>query len=306
MPADGARAGRIDGVAIARAVREDVARDVQALAACGVVPGLAVVIVGDDPASHVYVAAKEKASTEVGMRGEVIRLPENTPEKTLLDRIDALNDDPAVHGILVQMPLPRQIDAKRVIQHISPEKDVDGFHPVNVGKLNAGDVDGFVPCTPLGVMELLKRSNVATAGRDAVVVGRSNIVGRPMSALLSLPGADATVTMCHSRTRDLASHLRRADILVAAVGRPRTITAEMVKPGAVVIDVGMNRVADSSTKRGYRLEGDVEFDGVASVAALITPVPGGVGPMTIAMLLRNTVRAASRTAPARAVAGAHA
>lgn len=301
------RAGRIDGAAVARAVRDGVARDVLALAAAGVVPGLTVVVVGDDPASHVYVRGKEKASTEVGMRGDVIALPANATETTLLARIDALNADPSVHGILVQMPLPPQIDARRVIRRISPDKDVDGFHPVNVGRLNAGDADGFAPCTPLGVMELLARSDVPTAGRDAVVIGRSNIVGRPMATLLSLPGADATVTICHSRTHGLATHVRRADIVVSAVGRPRTITADMVKPGAVVIDVGMNRVDDPASRRGYRLEGDVDFDGVARVASLITPVPGGVGPMTIAMLLRNTVRAATRaSSPARLPAGVRA
>jgi methylenetetrahydrofolate dehydrogenase (NADP+)/methenyltetrahydrofolate cyclohydrolase len=285
----------IDGVAIARAVRAEVARDAAALVARGVRPGLAVVLVGDDPASAVYVRAKGKACEEAGMHSVTIRLPAETSEEELLDRIDALNEDPAIHGILVQSPVPKQIDAEAVIDRIAPHKDVDGFHPVNVGKLLTGARDGFVSCTPAGVIELLLRSGVQTRGAEAVVVGRSNIVGKPMAALLlrSGPGGDATVTVCHSRTRDLAAHCRRADILVAAIGRPATITAQMIKPGAVVIDVGINRVDDPSRPRGYRLVGDVEFEGARRVASKITPVPGGVGPMTIAMLLRNTVRAAA-------------
>jgi methylenetetrahydrofolate dehydrogenase (NADP+) / methenyltetrahydrofolate cyclohydrolase len=284
----------IDGVAIARAVREDVARDAASLEAQGVKPGLAVVLVGEDPASTVYVRAKGKACEEAGMHSTTIRLPADTTEVDLLFCVDALNDDPAIHGILVQMPLPKHINSDEIIRRIRPEKDVDGFHPVNVGKLLIGERDGFAPCTPAGVQEMLRRSSIETRGMECVIVGRSNIVGKPMAALLMQggAGADATVTICHSRTRDLAFHTRRADLLIAAIGRPAMITAEMVKPGAVVIDVGINRVDDPSVAKRYRLVGDVDFDGVRQVASHITPVPGGVGPMTIAMLLKNTVQAA--------------
>ena len=287
----------IDGVAIARAVRAEVARDAAALTERGVRPGLAVVLVGDDPASAVYVRAKGKACEEAGMHSVTIRLPKETSQEELLEHIDRLNDDPAIHGILVQAPVPKQISGDAVVDRIAPHKDVDGFHPVNVGKLLTGATDGFVSCTPAGVVELLVRSGVETRGAEAVVVGRSNIVGKPMAALLMRagPGGDATVTVCHSRTRDLAAHCRRADILVAAIGRPAMITAEMIKPGAVVIDVGINRVEDPAQPRGYRLVGDVDYEGARRVASRITPVPGGVGPMTIAMLLKNTVRAAATT-----------
>lgn len=290
----------IDGAAIGKLVREDVAREVARLKALGITPGLSVVLVGDDPASAVYVRSKGKACEEAGMRGQTIRLPADTTEAQLLEHIDALNEDSAVHGILVQMPLPRQISADTVIRRIRPEKDVDGFHPVNVGKLSIGERDGFVPCTPAGAVELLLRSGVETRGKDAVVVGRSNIVGKPMAALLmqDAPGGNATVTVCHSRTSDLAAHTRRADILVAAIGRPEMITGDMIKPGAVVIDVGINRVADASAPKGYRIVGDVHFASARQVASLITPVPGGVGPMTIAMLMKNTVRAAAQIAGA--------
>ena len=266
----------------------------------GVTPGLSVVLVGDDPASAVYVGGKEKASREAGMAGETIRLPATTSQAELLALVERLNADEGVHGILVQMPLPKHIDPDTVINHIRPDKDVDGFHPVNVGKLLIGHTDGFVPCTPAGIQRLLAEYDVRTAGAECVVIGRSTIVGKPMTALMiqSGPVADATVTVCHSRTRDLASHARRADILIVAAGRARLVTADMVKPGAVVIDVGMNRIADPSAKSGARLVGDVDFDGVRRVASLITPVPRGVGPMTIAMLLRNTVRAAQRRAGA--------
>lgn len=289
----------IDGVAIARRLRDQVARDAAELAGQGVTPGLTVILVGDDPASAVYVRAKAKASLEAGIEGVTIRLPASTSEEDLLGRIDALNADPRVHGILVQMPLPKHMDSSRVIRRIAPEKDVDGFHPVNVGKLLIGERDGFVPCTPAGVQELLVECGVETKGKECVVIGRSNIVGKPMAALLIQdgPGGNATVTVCHSRTRDLAEHTRRADIVVAAAGRPKLLTRDMVKPGAVVIDVGINRVDDASVERGYRLVGDVDFEGVRDVASLITPVPGGVGPMTIALLLRNTVRAARATLP---------
>jgi methylenetetrahydrofolate dehydrogenase (NADP+)/methenyltetrahydrofolate cyclohydrolase len=274
-----------------------VAEEAAALAARGVTPGLTVVLVGDDAASAVYVGAKEKASREAGMAGETIRLPAATTQAELLSLVDRLNGDARVHGILVQMPLPKHIDPDAVINRIRPDKDVDGFHPVNVGKLLIGHEDGFAPCTPAGVQRMLAEYGVETRGAECVVIGRSTIVGKPMAALMLQPGptADATVTVCHSRTRDLAAHTRRADVLIVAAGRARMVTADMVKPGAVVIDVGMNRIPDASTKSGTRLVGDVDFDGVREVASLITPVPGGVGPMTIAMLLRNTVRAAARS-----------
>jgi methylenetetrahydrofolate dehydrogenase (NADP+)/methenyltetrahydrofolate cyclohydrolase len=293
----GAGAKIIDGAELARKIRAEVAADVAALKARGVTPGLAVVLVGDDPASAVYVGAKEKASREAGMAGETIRLPATSSQAQLLALVEQLNEDARVHGILVQMPLPKQIDSDAIIRAIRPEKDVDGFHPVNVGKLLIGHTDGFAPCTPAGVQRMLKEYGVETRGAECVVIGRSTIVGKPMAALMvqSGAGADATVTVCHSRTRDLASHTRRADILIVAAGRPRMVTAGMVKPGAVVIDVGMNRIPDAATKSGTRLVGDVDFEGVRQVASLITPVPGGVGPMTIAMLLHNTVRAAQRT-----------
>jgi methylenetetrahydrofolate dehydrogenase (NADP+)/methenyltetrahydrofolate cyclohydrolase len=288
------RAELIDGKGIAAAIRAEVAGEVARLRARGTVPGLAVVLVGDDPASATYVGAKEKASQEVGMAGTTLRLPASTTQAELLAVVDRLNADPAVHGILVQMPLPSPLDADAVIRRIDPDKDVDGFHPVNVGKLLIGHGDGFVSCTPAGVMELLRRAGVPLRGAEAVVVGRSNIVGKPMAALLMQPGTDATVTVCHSRSRDLAAHVGRADILIAAVGRAELITGPMLKPGAVVIDVGMNSVPDASHPRGRRLCGDVHFASAAEVASRITPVPGGVGPMTIAMLLTNTVRAAER------------
>jgi methylenetetrahydrofolate dehydrogenase (NADP+)/methenyltetrahydrofolate cyclohydrolase len=288
----------IDGAAIGRLVRRDVAAEVERLKALGITPGLSVVLVGDDPASAVYVRSKGKACEEAGMRGETIRLPAETTENALLAQVDRLNADPNVHGILVQMPLPRHIAADKVIRRIRPEKDVDGFHPVNVGKLSIGERDGFVPCTPAGAIELLVRSGVETRGKDAVIVGRSNIVGKPMAALLiqDAPGGNATVTVCHSRTTNLAGHIRRADIVIAAIGKPEMITGDMIKPGAVVIDVGINRVNDAAAPKGYRIVGDVHFASARDVASLITPVPGGVGPMTIAMLMKNTVRAAAQIA----------
>ena len=284
----------IDGVAIAKRVREEVAAETVLLVARGVKPGLAVVLVGDDPASAVYVRSKGKACEEAGMHSVTIRRPADITQDELLAIVDELNADPAIHGILVQMPLPKHMNADAVVRRIRPEKDVDGFHPVNVGKLLIGEKDGFAPCTPAGVQEMLRVAGVETRGKDVVIVGRSNIVGKPMASLLVQQGdgADATITVCHSRTRDLASHTRRADILVAAIGRARFVTRDMVKPGAVVIDVGINRVEEPSHPRGYVLAGDVDFEGVRQVASQITPVPGGVGPMTIAMLLKNTVRAA--------------
>lgn len=289
----------IDGAAVAERVYGEVRTEVARLRARGVTPGLSVVLVGDDPASAVYVRSKEATSRELGMAGETIRLPATIGEAELLATVDRLNANDAVHGILVQMPLPRHIDPDLVIRRIAPEKDVDGFHPVNVGKMLIGATDGFVPCTPAGIQFMLESCQVNTRGAECVIVGRSNIVGKPMAALMVQPGpfADSTVTVCHSRTRELAAHTRRADILIVAAGRPRMITAGMVKEGAVVIDVGMNRIPDATRKSGSRLVGDVEFDGVREVASMITPVPGGVGKMTIAMLMRNTVRAAARAAP---------
>ena len=284
----------IDGVAVAKAVRADVARETAELKEQGITPGLTVVIVGEDPASQSYVKSKEKASIEAGMKGETIRLPVSTPQAELEALIDRLNADPTVHGILVQSPLPKHMDANTVVRRLAPHKDVDGFHPVNVGKLLIGEKDGFAPCTPAGVQELLVRYGIETKGKEVVIIGRSNIVGKPMAALLvqSGQGADCTITICHSRTKDLAFHTKRADIVIAAIGKPEMLTGDMIRPGAVVIDVGINRVEDPSSPKGYRLVGDVHFESARQVASHITPVPGGVGPMTIAMLLKNTVRAA--------------
>jgi methylenetetrahydrofolate dehydrogenase (NADP+) / methenyltetrahydrofolate cyclohydrolase len=284
----------IDGAKLADQVKAEVAGRVAELKGRGITPGLSVVLVGDDPASAVYVGAKERTCIELGMHGETIRRPATITQPELLAIVERLNDDPKVHGILVQMPLPKHINADAIVRRIRPDKDVDGFHPVNVGKLLIGEKDGFAPCTPAGVLHMLKAYNVPSAGADCVIVGRSNIVGKPMAALMVQAGVDATVTICHSRTRDLGSHTRRADVLIVAAGRPAMVTAEMVKPGAVVIDVGMNRVPDASRKSGTRLSGDVDFDSVREVASLITPVPGGVGKMTIAMLMANTVRAAAQ------------
>jgi methylenetetrahydrofolate dehydrogenase (NADP+)/methenyltetrahydrofolate cyclohydrolase len=286
----------IDGTAIAASIRAEVARHVKVLRGRGVRPGLAVILVGDDPASQVYVRMKGKACEEAGMHSVTMRLDASTSQEELLTQIDALNADPTIHGILVQMPVPTQINAEAVVRRIRPEKDVDGFHPINVGKVFIGERDGFSPATPAGVQQLLMRSSVEIAGKHCVIIGRSNIVGKPMASLMiqNAPGGNATVTICHSRTRNLAEYAKRADILIVAIGRPRMVTADMVKAGAVVVDVGVNRVEDSGAKKGYALVGDVDFEGVRKVASKITPVPGGVGPMTIAMLLSNTVRAAER------------
>lgn len=286
----------IDGAAISASIRAEVARNVQRLRARGLRPGLAVILVGDDPASQVYVRMKGKACEEAGMHSVSMRLDSSTTQEELLTEIDMLNADPAIHGILVQMPVPKQIDAEAVVRRIRPDKDVDGFHPINVGKVFIGERDGFAPATPAGVQQLLLRSGVDPAGKHCVILGRSNIVGKPMASLMvqNAKGANATVTVCHSRTPDLGEHARQADILIVAIGRPRLVTADMVKPGAVVIDVGVNRVDDPAAKKGYALVGDVDFEGVRKVASKITPVPGGVGPMTIAMLLSNTLRAAER------------
>ena len=258
----------------------------EALKSRGITPGLAVVLVGEDPASAIYVRNKERACKKLGMNGTVLRLPEETTQQELLSTVQRLNEDPAVHGILVQLPLPRHLDEREVIRAIDPDKDVDGFHPINAGRLLIGE-PGFVPCTPKGVMRLLEIEDVPLSGKHAVVVGRSNIVGKPMALLLLQE--NATVTICHSRTADLAAHTRRADILVAAIGKPRFITADMVKDGAVVVDVGINRVDG-------KLCGDVDFEPVSQKASYITPVPGGVGKMTIAMLMENAVEAAEHAA----------
>ena len=284
----------IDGRAIARKIRADVAERVKKLASRGVKPGLAVVLVGDDPASAVYVSAKGKATEEAGMYSLTVRLEADTSQSELIERVDALNADPRIHGILVQMPLPKQIDPEFIIRRIDPRKDVDGFHPVNVGKMLVGERDGFIPCTPAGIQVLLRESGVKTPGKNCVIIGRSNIVGKPLAALMMQdnPDANCTVTVCHRHTVDLADHTRSADILIVAAGRPGVVNGDMVKPGAVVIDVGTNRVEDEKSKSGTRLQGDVDFESVRKVASKITPVPGGVGPMTIAMLMVNTVRAA--------------
>ena len=283
----------LDGTVIAKAIRQEVAAEVSRLRSKGRKPGLAAVLVGEDPASAVYVRSKGKACEEAGMHSVTIRLPADTPEVELLDTVDRLNADPEINGILVQLPLPKHINSEKVLRRIDPSKDVDGFHPVNVGKLVTGDKTAFRPATPYGVQQMLIRSGIETKGAHAVIVGRSNIVGKPMASLLIQqgPGGDATVTVCHSRTRDLPSVTRLADILIAAIGKPEFVTADMVRPGAVVIDVGINRVDDASRPRGYRLVGDVAYDSVAEIASAITPVPGGVGPMTIAMLLQNTLQA---------------
>ncbi|MDQ1323058.1 MAG: methylenetetrahydrofolate dehydrogenase / methenyltetrahydrofolate cyclohydrolase [Chloroflexota bacterium] len=287
----------LDGVAMGRAIRQEVAQDVARLAQVGITPGLAVVLVGEDPASQVYVRSKGRACEEAGMHSVTIRLPATTSQSELLATIDKLNADPAIHGMLVQLPLPKAMNSEQVLRRIDPRKDVDGFHPENVGKLVTGDPTAFRPATPYGVQQMLIRSGIETKGAHAVIIGRSNIVGKPMANLLIQqgPGGDATVTVCHSRTRDLPAIARQADILIAAIGKAEFVTADMVRPGAVVIDVGINRVDDPTKEKGYRLCGDVAFEPVAAIASAITPVPGGVGPMTIAMLLKNTLQAAELT-----------
>ncbi len=277
----------LDGNALSATVRARLAERARALAQEGVQPCLAVILVGENPASAVYVRNKVRACEAAGMRSLKFDYAPDVAPAAVFERIAALNADPSVHGILVQLPLPPQFDAEAVLESISPKKDVDGFHAVNTGRLVQGR-PGFVPCTPLGVMEMLKSESVPLRGAEAVIVGRSNIVGKPMAMLLMQ--ADATVTVCHSKTRDLAGHCRRADILVAAIGRPRFVTGDMVKPGAVVIDVGINRLPDG------KLCGDVDFEAARAMASLITPVPGGVGPMTITMLLANTIESAARSA----------
>jgi methylenetetrahydrofolate dehydrogenase (NADP+)/methenyltetrahydrofolate cyclohydrolase len=284
----------IDGRAIAEEIHADTGRRIAGLKARGVLPGLVFVRVGEDPASRVYVGMKEKTSQRLGIQSRTHVLPEKTPEAELLSLLRQLNADRAVHGILVQAPLPAHIRPANIYSAVAPEKDVDGFHPVNVGKLLLGDPSGFAPCTPAGIQQLLIRSGVDTEGAHVVILGRGDIVGKPMAAILCQKArhANATVTLCHSRTRDLSAHCRRADILIAAMGSAEFVKADMVKPGATVIDVGVNRVPDPAAKDGSRLVGDIDFAGVQPVAGKITPNPGGVGPMTIAMLLQNTVRAA--------------
>lgn len=281
----------IDGKQIALDVRAGVAEKVAALKAKGVTPCLAVVLVGENPASVSYVTGKRKALAEAGMLDKSVELPESTSEEELLSLIDKLNKDDSVHGILVQLPLPKHIDEDKVIMAISPEKDVDGFHPVNVGNLVIGK-KAFLPCTPHGIIVLLKKMGIETSGKHAVVIGRSNIVGKPVALLLARRDVNCTVTICHTGTKNLAEFTRQADIIIVASGHPHTVTADMVKDGAVVIDVGVNRIPDATKKKGYRLIGDCDFDTIKEKASYITPVPGGVGPMTIAMLMYNTLEAA--------------
>ncbi len=281
----------LDGKAAAAAIKSEIAASVGALGSERR-PAIALVRVGEDPASRVYVSAKARACEECGIESRGLHLPEDAPEDRVLGVLRDFNRDESVDGILLQLPLPRQVDADRAIAAISPEKDVDGFHPESLGRLAAG-APRFVPCTPLGIVELLRRNGVSTVGANVVVLGRSVIVGKPMGLLLTLKGAggDATVTMCHSRTRDIAAHTRTADIIIAAMGVPRFLKADMVREGAVVVDVGINRVEDASAKKGYTLVGDVDFEAVAPRTSFITPVPGGVGPMTVAMLMSNTFTA---------------
>lgn len=283
----------ISGTQIAAEIREELKGRVKKLSEKGVTPSLAVVLVGEDPASISYVTAKAKGAEEIGMHEETIRLPADTPEEEVIKTVDKLNKDPQFHGILVQLPLPKHVSTDKIINYISPEKDVDAFHPVNVGKLLRGEPCPL-PCTPHGVQELLIRSGYDPGGKHVVICGRSNIVGKPLAAILmqKKKGANATVTVCHTGTKDLPSFSRQADIVIAAMGSPKAITADMVRDGAVVIDVGVNRVEDKTREKGFRLVGDADFEAIKEKAEAITPVPGGVGPMTVTMLLMNTVEAA--------------
>ncbi len=293
-----APANLIDGRAIAEQIHAETTGRITALKSRGLQPGLVFVRVGEDPASRVYVGMKQKTSERLGLHSLTHVLPEKTTQAELVALLRTFNADPRVHGILVQAPLPSHMCAAIVYATVAPEKDVDGFHPVNVGKLMLGDTSGFAPCTPAGVQQLLIRCGINTDGADVVVLGRGDIVGKPMAAILCQKAkhANATVTLCHSRTRDLSAHCRRADILIAAIGSPEFVKPDMVKPGAIVIDVGVNRIQDAAAKDGTRLVGDVDFAGVQPIAGKITPNPGGVGPMTIAMLMQNTVRAAEQAA----------
>ncbi len=285
----------IDGKQVAADMRAELKDETAKLKEKGIVPGLGVILVGEDPASKSYVTAKERACEEIGIYSDDNRLPAETSQQDLITLVKRMNADPKIHGILVQLPLPKGLNEAEVLLTIDPAKDVDGFHPMNVGKMMVGE-KAFLPCTPHGIIQLLLRSSVKIEGADVVIVGRSNIVGKPLANMLiqKNPKGNATVTVCHTRTRDLAHHTRQADIVIAAAGRPNTVTADMIKDGAVVIDVGVNRVEDATKKRGYRLVGDVDFENVKEKASLITPVPGGVGPMTITMLLYNTVESAKR------------
>lgn len=291
----------LDGKALSAEIRGELKQRVDSLREGGTIPGLGVVLVGDDPASRSYVTAKERACEKLGMHSEEIKLEAGASKAEILDAVNALNTNPAIHGILVQLPLPDASIEAAVIDAILPEKDVDGFHPVSIGNLHLGR-DTFLPCTPHGILHLLQRSGAQVEGAHVVVIGRSNIVGRPLANLLSMKSAfgNATVTLCHSRSKNTAELTRQADIVVVATGRPHTLTAEMVKPGAVVVDVGVNRVDDPNAKRGYRLVGDADYEDLLDIASAITPVPGGVGPMTITMLMWNTIESAERVAASAA------
>lgn len=283
----------IDGKAIAKKVKDELTADIESLIKSGVTPGLAAVLIGDDPASHIYVRSKERACKKIGIFSEVIRQPADFPEDALIALIDELNGRDDIHGILIQSPVPKHIDEPAMVLRIDPAKDVDGFHPQSVGKMLLGS-PSFLPCTPLGVVRMLQEIGVDPKGKKVVILGRGNIVGKPLAAMLmqKWPGCNATVTVCHTGTRDIPAETRQADILVAAMGKPKFVAADMIKDGVVIIDVGVNRVEDTSTEKGYYVCGDVDFDDCLEKASMITPVPGGVGPMTIAMLLHNTVRAA--------------
>ena len=283
----------IDGKLISETIRGELKNRISVLKEKGITPGLGVILVGNNPASRSYVTAKEHACDSIGIYSDDNRLPEDVTETDLLKKINEMNLDPKIHGILVQLPLPKHINESTVLLAIDPKKDVDGFHPINVGKMMIGE-DTFFPCTPHGVLQMLLRSEIETSGKHVVVIGRSNIVGKPVANMLlqKRDGANATVTLCHTGTKSIESHTLQADILIAASGFPNTVTADMVKPGAVVIDVGVNRIEDNTKKSGYRLVGDVDYEGVSAIASAITPVPGGVGPMTITMLLYNTVLSA--------------
>jgi len=287
----------IDGKQVSADMRAELKEEVAKLKEQGIVPGLGVILVGEDPASKSYVTAKERTCEEIGIYSDDNRLPADTSQEDLLALVEKMNNDPKINGILVQLPLPKHLNEAQVLLAIDPDKDVDGFHPMNVGKMMVGE-KAFLPCTPHGVIQLLMRSGVTIEGANVVIVGRSNIVGKPLANMLIQKNAtgNATVTVCHTRTKDLAHQTKQADIIIAAAGRPNTVTADMVKEGVVVIDVGVNRVEDATKKRGYRLVGDVDFEAVKEKASFITPVPGGVGPMTITMLLYNTVESAKRAA----------
>lgn len=286
----------LNGKALAADFRVDIAKETaQLIEETGVQPGLGVILVGADPASTSYVTAKERACDEAGMYSEDVRIPAESTEEEVLALVEKMNTDPKIHGILVQLPLPKHIDESRIINAIAPEKDADGFTPVNVGRMMIGETC-FLPCTPHGIIQMLMKAGVETSGKHAVVVGRSNIVGKPVAQLLmrKAEGGNATVTVCHTGTKDLKAYTQQADILIVAAGRPNTVTGDMIKPGAVVIDVGVNRIPDDSRPKGFRLAGDVDFESAKACASLITPVPGGVGPMTITMLLYNTLESARR------------